>query len=178
MIQPESNLDFPPKIFEDYQPVTQVDARQGRRAAVPDLCQYPMFLVRLGLALSEKQVPQVDGNTEEARGLLEPLESVDMHPRQARYQAALRPDITCRTDSKALFDVAASLCVKLVAAVVAWSISFHRNSALARFAHSGQAAPPAIQIFNCATVSGRVSGGSVRPSPGFQPQPTRSSSPM
>jgi hypothetical protein len=60
---------------------------------VPELCQYPMFFVRLGLALSEKQVPQVDGNTEEARGLLEALESVGMRPRQARYQAALRPDM-------------------------------------------------------------------------------------
>jgi hypothetical protein len=69
---------------------------------VPELCQYPMFFVRLGLALSEKQVPQVDGNTEEARGLLEALESVGMRPRQARYQAALRPDMKCVIDSKTL----------------------------------------------------------------------------
>ena len=61
-----------------------------------------MFFVRLGLALSEKQVPQVDGNTEEARGLLEALESVGMRPRQARYQAALRPDSDCFIHSKAL----------------------------------------------------------------------------
>jgi hypothetical protein len=68
---------------------------------VPERCQYPMFFVLLGFALSEKQVPQVDGNTEEARGLLEALESVDMRPRQARYQAALRPDIHCVLNSKA-----------------------------------------------------------------------------
>jgi hypothetical protein len=43
---------------------------------------------------------------------------------------------------------------------------------------SGQAAPPSIQIFNCATVSGRERGGKLRPSPGFHPQPTRSSSAM
>ena len=46
----------------------------------------------LGLALSEKQIPQVDENTEESKSLLEPLESVGRRPRQARYQAALRPD--------------------------------------------------------------------------------------
>ena len=41
--------------------------------------------------------------------------------------------------------------------------------------YCGQAAPPAIQIFICATVSGRERGGKVRPSPGLQPQPTKSS---
>ena len=47
-----------------------------------------------------------------------------------------------------------------------------------RRCYCGQAAPPSIQIFSWATVSGRVSGGSVRPSPGFHPHPTRSSFPM
>lgn len=56
------------------------------------MCQYPMFLSSLGLALSEKQVPQVDVNTEEARGLLEASASVDMRPRQARYA----PTEACR----------------------------------------------------------------------------------
>ena len=51
-----------------------------------------MFFEPLGLALSEKQIPQVNENTEEENWLLEPLESVGTRPRQARYQAALRPD--------------------------------------------------------------------------------------
>src|SRR6202050_3284251 len=42
-------------------------------------------------------------------------------------------------------------------------------------AYCGQAAPLSTQLFIAATNSGRLSGGSVRPSPGFQPQPTRSS---
>jgi hypothetical protein len=46
-----------------------------------------MFFVSLGLALSEKQVPQVDENTEEARGLLEPLKSDFVRPRQARCRS-------------------------------------------------------------------------------------------
>jgi hypothetical protein len=75
---------------------------------VPELCQFPMFFVRLGLALSEKQVRQVDVNTEEARGLLETLEPVDMRPRQARYQAALRPNRKCEIHSKALSNLTPS----------------------------------------------------------------------
>ena len=59
---------------------------------MPELCPNAMFFVRVGLALSEKQVPQVDENTGEARGLLELLEPGFVRPRQARYQAALRPD--------------------------------------------------------------------------------------
>ena len=51
-----------------------------------------MFFGLLGLALSEKQIPQVSENTEESKSLLEPLESAGRRPRQARYQAALRPD--------------------------------------------------------------------------------------
>jgi hypothetical protein len=63
-----------------------------------------MFFEPLGLALSEKQIPQVNENTEEAKWLLEPLESVGTRPRQARYQAALRPDMKCFPDSTALPD--------------------------------------------------------------------------
>ncbi len=59
---------------------------------VPKVWQIAMFLGLLGLALSEKQIPQVNENTEESKSLLEPLESVGRRPRQARYQAALRPD--------------------------------------------------------------------------------------
>ena len=75
--------------------IVSASETESRRAAVPELCQYPMFFVRLGLALSEKQVPQVNENTEEKNWLLEPLESVGTRPRQARYQAALRPDMKC-----------------------------------------------------------------------------------
>jgi hypothetical protein len=59
---------------------------------VPKVWQNAMFFGLLGLASSEKQIPQVDENTEESKSLLEPLESVGRRPRQARYQAALRPD--------------------------------------------------------------------------------------
>lgn len=51
---------------------------------MPKVCQYAMFFVLLGLALSEKQIPQVNENTEEVNWLLEPLESVGARPRQVR----------------------------------------------------------------------------------------------
>jgi hypothetical protein len=41
--------------------------------------------------------------------------------------------------------------------------------------YSGQAAPPSIHVRIAAAVSSRDNGGNVLPSPGFQPQPTRSS---
>jgi hypothetical protein len=47
----------------------------------------------LGLALSEKQIPQITENTEKAKQGMELLESDGPRPRQARYQAALRPDM-------------------------------------------------------------------------------------
>ena len=59
---------------------------------MPKVWQNAMFFGPLGLALSEKQIPQVNENTEESKSRLEPLESVGRRPRQARYQAALRPD--------------------------------------------------------------------------------------
>ena len=37
---------------------------------------------------------------------MELLESIGVRPRQARYQAALRPDMKCTLDSKALSDFA------------------------------------------------------------------------
>jgi len=46
----------------------------------------------LGIALSEKQIPQITENTEKPKQAMELLESVGPRPRQARYQAALRPD--------------------------------------------------------------------------------------
>jgi hypothetical protein len=49
-------------------------------------------LERLGLALSEKQIPQIVENSKKCGELLEPLEGDGMRPRQVRYQAALRPD--------------------------------------------------------------------------------------
>jgi len=47
----------------------------------------------LGLALSEKQIPQIVENIKKRGELLEPLEGDGMRPTQVRYQAALRPDI-------------------------------------------------------------------------------------
>jgi len=49
----------------------------------------------LGLALSEKQIPQIVEKTKKCGKLLEPLERDWMRPRQVRYQAALRPDFLC-----------------------------------------------------------------------------------
>jgi hypothetical protein len=62
----------------------------------------------LGLASSEKQIPQVDENTEKAKWLLDALESVGRRPRQASYQAALRPDMKCFIDSTALPNITAT----------------------------------------------------------------------
>ena len=59
-------------------------------------------LEHLGLALSEKQIPQIVENTKECGELLEPLEGDGMRPRQVRYQAALRPDNYCSFDFKPL----------------------------------------------------------------------------
>jgi hypothetical protein len=52
----------------------------------------PLALSCLGLALSEKQIPQVVENLESGGKPIEALERVAMRPRQVRYQAALRPD--------------------------------------------------------------------------------------
>jgi len=54
-----------------------------------------MFFDQLGLVSSEEHIPQVDENTEKAKWLLVALESAVTRPRQARYQAALRPDWKC-----------------------------------------------------------------------------------
>jgi len=62
----------------------------------PDRVKTVLKLVALkplGLALSEKQVPQIVENTKKCGELKDPLEGVWMRPRQVRYQAALRPDI-------------------------------------------------------------------------------------
>ena len=52
----------------------------------------PLALSRLGLPLSEKQIPQVVENLESGGKPEEALERVAMRPRKVRYQAALRPD--------------------------------------------------------------------------------------
>jgi hypothetical protein len=52
----------------------------------------PLALSRLGLPLSEKQIPQVVENLESGGKQKEALEETVMRPRQVRYQAALRPD--------------------------------------------------------------------------------------
>jgi len=61
-----------------------------------------VVLKPLGLALSEKQIPQIIENTKKCGELKEPLEPDGMRPRQVRYQAALRPDILCFFDFKPL----------------------------------------------------------------------------
>jgi hypothetical protein len=43
----------------------------------------------LGLALSEKQIPQIVENNESGTERMEPLEATGVRPRQVRYQAAL-----------------------------------------------------------------------------------------
>ena len=62
----------------------------------------PLLLSRLGLPLSEKQIPQVVENLESGGKPKEALERVAMRPRQVRYQAALRPDIYWSLDFKPL----------------------------------------------------------------------------
>jgi hypothetical protein len=67
----------------------------------------PLPLSPLGLALSEKQIPQVVENPESGGKSTEALERAFMRPRQVRYQAALRPDFldstACRRPSVQFF---------------------------------------------------------------------------
>ena len=70
---------------------TEVERHLSCAKTVPECDLFEL----LGLALSEKQVPQVIERTEKAKWPMEPLESVGTRPRQARYQAALRPDVKC-----------------------------------------------------------------------------------
>jgi hypothetical protein len=51
----------------------------------------------LGLALSEKQIPQITENTEKPKQGMELLESVGPRPRQARY-ASFGADKLIRVD--------------------------------------------------------------------------------
>jgi len=62
----------------------------------------PGPLSPLGLALSEKQIPQVVEKLESGNKRKEALERTVMRPRQVRYQAALRPDIRSSLDFKPL----------------------------------------------------------------------------
>jgi hypothetical protein len=68
----------------------------------------PLLLSRLGLSLSEKQIPQVIENLESGGKPKEALERVAMRPRQVRYQAALRPDIYCSLHLKPLSNQASA----------------------------------------------------------------------
>ena len=71
----------------------------------------------LGLALSEKQIPQIVENNQSGTERMEPLEGTGVRPRQVRYQAALRPDITS-FNSTATYNFAAGInrfhCTKTV----------------------------------------------------------------
>ena len=61
----------------------------------------PLVLKWLGLASSEKQIPQVVVFVRNQRSRMELLEAIPLRPRQVRYQAALRPDFYL-LDSKTL----------------------------------------------------------------------------
>ena len=65
----------------------------------------PRLLIGLGLPLSEKQIPQVVENLKSGGKPKETLERTVMRPRQVRYQAALRPDISSFFDFKLLLIV-------------------------------------------------------------------------
>jgi hypothetical protein len=60
------------------------------------------MLKLLGLASSEKQIPQVLDRFESRDETKEALETAELRPRQVRYQAALRPDIYNFLHSKPL----------------------------------------------------------------------------
>jgi hypothetical protein len=62
----------------------------------------PNHLSPFGLALSEKQIPQIVENNESRTDRMERLEATGVRPRQVRYQAALRPDMSLCFESKAL----------------------------------------------------------------------------
>ena len=71
-------------------------SRLGRRITCPNrdkTVTEPLVLKWLGLALSEKQIPQVVENLESGGKPKEGLETAALRPRQVRYQAALRPDL-------------------------------------------------------------------------------------
>ena len=91
-------------------------------------------------------------------------------------QLASRPGSPIRSGAtlQKVFCRARASVVTVARTTVRRCASLIRESA--RGNYWGHAAPPSIQILSWATVSGRESGGNVRPSPGFQPQPTRSSS--
>ena len=54
---------------------------QEQGPPVPKLCQNAMFFVPLGLALSEKQIPQITENTGKSKQLMQLLESDSARPR-------------------------------------------------------------------------------------------------
>jgi len=62
----------------------------------------PFGLTLLELPLSEKQIPQVVEKFESGGKPKEALETAELRPRQVRYQAALRPDISSFFDFKPL----------------------------------------------------------------------------
>lgn len=70
-------------------------SRLGRRITCPDRDKTvtKLLLLRLlELASSEKQIPQVVEKLESGGKSKEALETVELRPRQVRYQTALRPD--------------------------------------------------------------------------------------
>jgi hypothetical protein len=80
-----------------------------------------LALIRLGLPLSEKQIPQVVENLESGGKPKEALERAALRPRQVRYRAARRPDIEAslilkhfRTEHPSKIQVSASNLIKTI----------------------------------------------------------------
>ena len=61
----------------------------------PKSFQNPTFFTSLGLAFERKQIPRLVGNVSSQKSLAALLEFGIVRPRQARYQAALRPNMHC-----------------------------------------------------------------------------------
>jgi len=63
----------------------------------------------LELTLNEEQIPQIVEKQQKPRSGMKWLDELFLRPRQVRYQAALRPDMTSRIDSKVLSNFSATL---------------------------------------------------------------------
>src|ERR1700687_1747675 len=84
--------------------------RQTFYIVLVSLCQNCARIQRfqfIRVTVERKQIPRFVGNVSSEKKRMEWLESRAVRPRQARYQAALRPDMKCTIDSKALSDFTA-----------------------------------------------------------------------
>jgi hypothetical protein len=81
---PKPNSDTPGNLLEKHLSKSRCAAR-ARTVPERDLWEL------LGMALSEKQIPQIIENTEKPKEIKELLESVGPRPRQARYRLRYAP---------------------------------------------------------------------------------------